>query len=76
MLQQIDGGCSSLEYDLSTRDVVEVGGVVAEKLALLFHIQSKIHIVCLDKIPFSRDKSCGSDKLSKYGVLPAYLGRK
>ena len=41
MPQQIGAGYSSQEYNLSTCDGVKIGGVVAKKLALLFHILPK-----------------------------------
>ena len=41
MTQKIGGECFSREYDSSTRNIVKIGGVIAEKLASLFHIRSK-----------------------------------
>ena len=71
MPQKIGGGCSSQEYDSPTCDSVKIGGIVTDKLVSLFHIPSKSHTVRLDKIQFSRGKIRASDKLIKYGVLPA-----
>ena len=76
MPQKIGRLCSSLEYILSTCNGVKLGGIIAKKLASLFHIPSKIHTVCLDKIPFSCGKICGYDKLKIFVILPAYLGTK
>ena len=62
MQQEIGGGFSLQGCDLSTRDGVEIGGILANKLATLFHIPSKSHTVCLNKKTFSHGKSLGSDK--------------
>ena len=45
MPHQIGLGCSSWEYNSSTCDGVKIGGVVAKKLASLFHNPSKNHTV-------------------------------
>ena len=49
MPHQIVRGCSSRVFDSSTPNGVKNGGVVAKKLALLFHILSKSRIICLGK---------------------------
>ena len=66
MPQKIGGGCSSQGCDSSTRDGVEIGGVVADKLVSLFQILLKSHTVRLNKKTFSHGKSLGSDKPYKY----------
>ena len=65
MPQKIGGGCFSQEYGSSTHDDVKIGVVVAKKLALLFHIPSRIHTVVLNKKLFSHGKILGSDKPDK-----------
>ena len=62
MTQKIGGGCSLRVYNSSTHDNVKIGGVVANKLALLFHILSKIYTVSFNKKSFSRGKSLESDE--------------
>ena len=59
MLQKIGGGCSLQGYGSSTRDGVEIGGVVADKFASLFHIASKNHTVCFNKNHFHAVKALG-----------------
>ena len=49
MPYEIGGGCSLRGYDSSTRDGVEIGGIVANKLASLLQIPSKSHTFRLRK---------------------------
>ena len=65
MLQKIGVGCYSRGYNSSTCNSVEIGGVIADKLASLFHILSKSHTVHLNKKTFSRGKILGFDKFYK-----------
>ena len=60
MPQQIGGDCYSQGYNSSTCNGVEIGGFVDEKLSSFFHINSKIHTICLNKNQFNVVKSVGT----------------
>ena len=49
MPQLIGGGSFSRGYHSSTCNGVKIGGIIAKKLAFLFHIQSKSHTVRLNE---------------------------
>ena len=69
MPQQIDRSFSSRGYDSYTRNGVKNCGVVAKKLASMFHIPSKSHTVRFQqKNHFHAVKALDLINLTNFGV--------